>query len=115
VTMPQSLYVMLKRGLDHRRRMNKPAYVAPTMTLDSLSPNSAVSGSEDLVLSCIGTGFTIETVMKFGDYDEPTTLVSSTEVTTIVKPSIFAPAVVPVRVRNSAMTTDPLDFTFTDA
>lgn len=111
--MPQSLYVMLKRGLDHRRRMAKPVYVPPPPILESLSPDTVISGDPDVVLSCIGSGFTWETTIKFGDYDEPTTLVSPTEVTTIVKPSIFAPAVVPVLVRNGLVSSDPLDFTFT--
>jgi hypothetical protein len=83
------------------------------LRLASLSPNTVVSGSPDFVLSCIGTGFTPNTVMKFGDYDEPTTFVSETEVTTIVKPSLFAPAAVPVLVRNGDVLSEPLDFTFT--
>ena len=83
-------------------------------TLASLSPDTAVSGDPDLTLSCTGTGFTGRTVIKFGDHDEPTTLVSDTEVTTGVKPSLFAPAVVPVLVHNGPISTDPLDFTFTE-
>ena len=74
-------------------------------------PDTVGTQGPDVVLS-IGSGFTWETTIKFGDYDEPTTLVSPTEVTTIVKPSIFAPAVVPVSCV-MAWTSDPLDFTFT--
>ncbi|MEY9179699.1 IPT/TIG domain-containing protein [Bradyrhizobium sp. USDA 313] len=87
---------------------------APPM-LTALSPNTAVSGDPDFVLSCIGTGFDQSTTIIFGDYDEETTLVSATEVTTIVKPSLFAPAVVPVKLRNGPAYSDPLDFTFTAA
>jgi hypothetical protein len=82
--------------------------------LSSLSPDTAVSGDPDFVLSCTGTGFTPRTVIRFGSQDEPTTLVSETEVTTGVKPSLFAPAVVPVMVHNGPIRTDPIDFTFTE-
>jgi hypothetical protein len=88
--------------------------LVPPPTLDSLSPDTAVSGDPDFVLSCIGSGFTPKTIIKFGDHDEPTTFVSATEVTTGVKPSLFAPAVVPVRTHNGGLYTDPLDFTFLD-
>jgi hypothetical protein len=50
----------------------------------------------------------------FGSEDEPTTMVSDTELTTIVKPSLFAPATVPVTVRTGRFTSDPVDFTFTE-
>jgi len=83
------------------------------LRLTSLSPNTAVSGSADVVMSCIGTGFTPNTVIKFGDYDEPTTFVSPTEVTTGVKPSLFQPAAVPVSVREATVSSESLDFTFT--
>jgi hypothetical protein len=85
-------------------------------TLTSLSPNTAASGDPDFVLSCIGTNFVEGTVIYFGsttEQDEPTTLVSDTEVTTGVKPSLFAPAVVPVTVRTGKFLSDPVDFTFT--
>lgn len=87
------------------------------LRLTSLSPNTAVAGSAaDIVMSCIGTGFTKETVIKFGDYDEPTTFVSATEVTTGVKPSLFInPDTVPVLVHTGEIASDPLPFTFTAA
>jgi hypothetical protein len=87
--------------------------VNATLRLASLSPNTAVSGSEDLVMACIGTGFTPDTVIRFGDYDEPTTFVSATKVTTGVKPSLFAPAVVPVLVHTATDSSEPINFTFT--
>jgi hypothetical protein len=86
----------------------------PPPTLTSLSPNTVVSGDPDFTLSCIGTGFNSRTVIKFGNYDEPTTLVSDTEVTTGVKPSLFAPAVVPVLVHDLNDYSASLDFTFTE-
>jgi hypothetical protein len=86
----------------------------PPPTLTSLSPDTAVSGDPDFVMSCIGTDFTSGSVIIFGHEDEPTTLVSDTEVTTGIKPSLFAPAVVPVKVRTGPLETDPVDFTFTE-
>ena len=89
-------------------------FVNDPPTLTGLSPDTAVSGDPDFTLSCEGTGFTSKTVINFGGEDEPTTLVSDTEVTTIVKPSLFAPAVVPVYLKHGPITTDPIDFTFTE-
>jgi hypothetical protein len=91
---------------------HEPLPAPPALT--SLSPDTAVSGDPDIVLSCIGTGFDANTVIKFGDVDEPTTFVSDTEVTTIVKPTLFAPSTVPVLVHEGPIFTDPIDFTFTE-
>ncbi|WP_338695267.1 NAD(P)-binding domain-containing protein [Bradyrhizobium sp. 26S5] len=55
----------------------EPPSAPPVLT--SLSPDTAVSGDPDFVLSCIGTGFDQSTTIIFGDYDEETTLVSDTE------------------------------------
>jgi hypothetical protein len=86
-----------------------------TPVLSSLNPNTAVSGDPDFVLSCVGTNFRSSSVIIFGIEDEPTTFVSDTEVTTGVKPSLFAPAVVPVKIRTPGLAdTDPVDFTFTE-
>jgi hypothetical protein len=85
----------------------------PTPVLSALTPDTAVSGDPDFELSCDGTDFTADCVIVFGSVDEPTTFVSDTEVTTVVKPSLFAPAIVPVTVRNGANSSNPVDFTFT--
>jgi hypothetical protein len=85
----------------------------PLPTLTSLSPNTAISGDPDFVLSCIGTDFTPSSVIYFGVEDEPTTFVSDTEVTTIVKPSLFVPDTVPVKIQTGTVVTDPVDFVFT--
>jgi hypothetical protein len=86
---------------------------APALT--SLSPTTAVTGpaEPDFTLSCIGTDFTARSVIFFGIEDEPTTLVSATEVTTIVKPSIFSPDTVPVKVRTGPAETASIGFVFT--
>jgi hypothetical protein len=91
---------------------HEPIPAPPALT--SLSPDTAVSGDPDFVLSCIGTGFDADSVIKFGDIDEPTTFVSDTEVTTIVKPTLFTPSTVPVLVHEGPFFTDPIDFTFTE-
>jgi hypothetical protein len=86
-----------------------------TPVLSSLSPDTAVSGDPDFVLSCAGTGFRSSSVIIFGNEDELTTFVSDTEVTTGVKPSLFAPAVVSVKIRTPGLPdTDSIDFTFTE-
>ena len=87
--------------------------LAPTVT--ALDPATAVSGDPDVTMKVTGTNFTADTVIVFGQYDEPTTFISDTEVSTGVKPSIFAPAVVPVKVRNGPLGSNSLDFTFTEA
>jgi hypothetical protein len=85
--------------------------------LTSLNPATAVSGDPDFELHCVGTGFTSRSVIQFGSHvaqDEPTTLNSPTDVSTMVKPSLFAPATIPVYVRNGLVWSDPeVDFTMT--
>ena len=83
--------------------------------LQSLSPNEAVLGSDDIVMSCHGTGFTESSVINFAGYDEPTTFVSSTEITTGVKPSLgWGVVSVPVYVTTGAFITGSVQFKFTD-
>jgi hypothetical protein len=82
--------------------------------LTSISPDTAVSGDPDLILTCTGTDFVPASVIHFGIEDEPTTFVSDTEVTTGVKPSLFAPAVIPVTIRTGNLVSDPVDFTVTE-
>ena len=74
--------------------------LAPTLT--SLDPNTAVLGSEDFTLRCLGTNFTEESVINFAGQPEPIVFVSAEEITTIVKPSLGWGAVtVPVCVQNA--------------
>jgi hypothetical protein len=84
--------------------------------LTSLNPATAASTDPDFELHCIGTGFTSRSRIQFGAHplqDEPTTFNSSTDVSTIVKPSLFAPAVIPVSVRNGLVWSGEVDFTMT--
>lgn len=85
---------------------------APTLT--ALDPATAVIGGADVTLTVTGTGFTENSVILFNNSPEPTTFVSDTVVTTIVKPSTASgPWTVPVTVSNRARAiSNPLDFSF---
>ena len=87
---------------------------APTLT--ALDPDTAVAGdADDITLYVSGTGFTEDSVIVFGAYDEPTTLESDGTLSTGVKPSLFVvPDTVQVTVRNNTAVSGPLPFTFTD-
>ena len=85
-------------------------------TVSSLSPNTAVSGDEaDITMTVNGSGFMNGTVILFNGLDEPTTFISSSQVSTGVKPSLFVvPAECPVGVRNGSIKSNEMPFTFTD-
>jgi hypothetical protein len=83
-------------------------------TLTSLNPATCVSGDPPLTLHVIGTGFSANCNIVFGNSVEVGVFVSPTEMTTKVVPAIFAPAVVPVYVQdNFGQESAPVDFTFT--
>jgi hypothetical protein len=84
--------------------------------IESLDPDEVDAGdATDITMHVHGTGFTEESVITFNGLDEPTVFVSETEVTTIVKPSLFTvPAVCPVTVKNGALESDALEFEFLD-
>ena len=86
-------------------------------TLIGLVPNTCALGEADFTVSVQGTGFDAESVIVWGGADEPTTFVSETEVTTLVKPSVVtAPTTLPVLVRNGlGEESNALDFTWTAA
>ena len=92
-----------------------PDAEAPTLT--SLDPNTAVLGSEDVVMRCLGTNFTEDSVINFAGQFEPIVFVSPEEITTIVTPSLGWGAVsLPVFVQTADLQMTPsLDFTFTEA
>jgi hypothetical protein len=82
--------------------------------LTGLEPDEAVSGDPDLMLVISGDNFFSGSVIVFGEHDEPTTFDEAAgTVSTGVKPSLFQPAVVPVKVRNGALVSDPMEFEFT--
>ena len=82
--------------------------------IESLEPDSVESGGENVTMIVNGTGFIDTSVIVFGQHDEPTTFISGTQVSTGVTPSLFAPATVPVKVRNGPAESNEVNFTFTD-
>ena len=85
----------------------------PAIVVTRLEPPGALCGSPDLTLHVYGTGFTASSRILFNGSEELTTYVSSTELTTGVKPSLAPlPVAVPVSVVGAATS---VDFTFTGA
>lgn len=86
---------------------------APTVT--ELLPNVATIGDPSFTLHVRGTNFVAGSVIVFNGYDEPTTLVSPTEVTTGVNMETWfaQSAPLPVTVRNpDGQMSNALTFTF---
>jgi hypothetical protein len=82
--------------------------------ISSLEPDEAVSGDPDFTLVVSGDNFFAGSVIVFGTQDEPTTFDEEAgTLSTGVKPSLFAAATVPVKVRNGPLVSDPSDFVFT--
>lgn len=90
--------------------------VAPPV-VTSLSPNTVVLGSPNFDVLVNGSGFTAESVIVFNGFDEPTTLVSPTQVKTGVNMAVWAaPAVVPIMVRSaSGVLSNAMNFSFTSS
>jgi hypothetical protein len=90
-----------------------PSVLFAGTSVDSISPSSAPVGGADVEVTVTGVGFTPASVIVWNGGREPTTFVSSTELTTTVKPSTASgPSTVPVGVSNALGT---VDFTFTAA
>jgi hypothetical protein len=83
--------------------------------LTSLQPATAVLGGASFTLHVQGSGFGEDAVIVFAGHDEPTTVVSPTEVTTGVDMTVWqAPDTVPVAVRHGGgPLSNTLPFTFT--
>jgi hypothetical protein len=90
---------------------------APPPALTALAPDTAVVGAPSFDLHVTGTGFTAQSVITFAGHDEPTTVVSDTEVTTGVDMAVWLAAdAVEVTVKNAdGQVSAPLPFTFTAA
>lgn len=92
-----------------------PAGLVVMPTVTSLDPATAEVGAADATLTVHGTGFSEYSKIVFNGGVEPTTFVSDTELTTVVKPSTASgAATVPVAVRNGVQTSTPADFEFTE-
>jgi hypothetical protein len=91
-----------------------PAGPPPTVT--SLVPATVALGAPNFTVHVHGTNFTPDAVIVFNGQDEPTTVVSPTEVTTGVNMAVWlAPATVPVSVRAGGIESGAATFTFTAA
>jgi hypothetical protein len=87
--------------------------VMPTVT--GLSQNSAVVGDPDFEMIVSGTDFAPYTVIVWNGGDEPTTFISETEVSTIVKPSTASGAAsITVGVRSGSQYSNTRPFLFTE-
>jgi hypothetical protein len=89
----------------------------PIPVLTSLSPSTVVLGSPTFDIHVMGTGFNTGSKIIFNGFEEPTTFVSETELTTGVNMDVWAaPAIVPVLVQNADGTqSTPTNFEFTAA
>lgn len=88
----------------------------PPPTVGSLTPTSAKIGDPNFTLHVIGTNFKPGCVISFAGFDEPTTFVSATEVTTLVDMSYWhgPDAAIPVFVRSLAgIPSNTVNFAFT--
>jgi hypothetical protein len=94
-----------------------PGEAPPPPVVTALEPATVAIGAPSFTLHVRGTGFLAGAVIVFGGHDEPTTLVSPTEVTTGVNMAVWlGPDSVPVAVRNAdGPLSAPLSFTFTEA
>jgi IPT/TIG domain len=92
------------------------AVIDNTPIVSALAPVSAELGGPDLTLHVTGTNFKDGVVIVFNGFDEPTVVLSASEVTTGVKPSLFTVAEpLPVHVRNPlGYESNSMDFTFTE-
>lgn len=128
VTNEQKNYIreILETACSDSRFADK-AYIAIMLVLtgqktvppvvNSLVPNSVAIGQPSFDIHVMGTGFTPTSVIVFNGYDEPTTFVSETELTTGINMDVWtAPsAPLPVHVRNAdGVLSDPQTFTFTE-
>ena len=88
----------------------------PAPVVTALEPDTAVLGSPSFVLHVWGTAFGLDAVILWNGAPEPTTVVSETELTTIVDMSTAIVAItLPVAVRQGGVDSNALDFTLTDA
>lgn len=85
-------------------------------TVTSLTPSSAEIGDPNFTIHVHGTNFTSLSKIIFNGFEEPTTFVSATELTTGVNMSVWAaPAVLPVGVLSEqGVLSNTMNFTFTD-
>ena len=75
----------------------------PTVSLTTLAPDTAVAGSEDLIVTATGTGYTTSSVLNWNGTALPTHYVSTTSLTaTIPASDLMTPGTVSVTVTDSS-------------
>ena len=88
---------------------------AGPLSIDKLEPSSAEIGGVDVGMTVTGTGFAPTSKIVFNGGEEVTNVISDTECSTTVKPSLAQAAVdVPVLVRTDMGTSNTLTFSFTE-
>jgi hypothetical protein len=91
-------------------------YLRKPPVLSGLEPSSATIGDPSFDIHVSGEGFLQDSIIVFAGYDEPTTLNEDGTLSTGVNMSVWhGPDVLEVRVRNGAMVSEPLMFTFNAA
>jgi IPT/TIG domain len=86
--------------------------------LTSLAPATLTVPGPDTEVILQGTGFNESTIINWNGGDEPTVYVSETELRTTVKPSTVEaplPFTLPVYVHHGDLSSNVIDFTFTEA
>ena len=87
---------------------------APVLT--SLVPDTVQLGQPSFTMRILGTGFTPESVLIWNGSEDVCAFVSATELTTTINMATAGAAVaVPIEVRNGALVSNTLSFTFTAA
>jgi hypothetical protein len=96
--------------------LDASVYVPPAPVITAIDPTSrVVAPTTDVTLHVYGTGFTSESIIRFGGHSERTVLVSASELTTIITGMLFTgvdPAV-PVQVITGDDESNIVMFAFT--
>ena len=96
--------------------IRKEMYLRKPPVLSGLEPSSATIGDPSFDIHVSGEGFLQDSIIVFAGYDEPTTLNDDGTLSTGVNMGVWhGPDTLEVRVRNGAMVSEPLMFTFNGA
>jgi len=101
----------LNSNVDRRVTPGTPEPIVPSISL--LNPATAVAGDPDSTLMVTGNGFTAASVIVFGGVDQATTFGTGTSLTCALASSTASAGDVPVEVRDSAGTSNSVNFSFT--
>lgn len=82
-------------------------------TLTSINPTTAVAGSADVTVTLTGTNFSAACEVLFDGQVHPSTFVSPTSMTTVLRPATIPQTVSNLAVRKGLITTASKPFTVT--